>query len=143
MIKVLYVLFFLCLNSYFAITVTEVYHLYKIYSLRQKEGLWLHTQCQEPEFLQKLSLHSDACLQMDALYQKSALAFALEDFLKQKSFSLFLSMLWDAQAIVWAIISALVFFILIPPYLSIMEKRERNRLTLAVHPTRHTHCKHV
>ncbi len=149
MIKVLYLFFFMCLNGYFAITVTEFYHLYKTHALRQKEGLWLHTQCQEPEFSQKLGVHSDACHQIKALFQKSALAFALGDFLNQKPLTLFLCMLWDARALIWVIISVLLFFILIPPYLSFMEKRERNRLTIAV--THHTnakrcltqHCKNV
>lgn len=145
MLSLLYAFGFLCLNSYVAVTVCEFYHLYTAYALRQKEGLWLYMQCQEPEFSQKLSLHSDACLQIHALFQKSPWTFALDEFLRAK-WSPLLTMMWDARAWIWIVISTLLFFIMIPPYLSFMERRERNRLTLAITqdplPQTNRHCNH-
>ena len=108
---------------------SEFYTVYSLHALRQREGLWLYEQCKQPEFLVKLSQHSDACFQINDLFERPPLHKAWAEVVQKLSFAP-----PDDFQLVFAclLLAVAILGIMIPPYLSCMERRERHRLTLAV-----------
>ncbi len=114
-------------------TASEFYSTYNLASIRQRDGVWLYEQCLQPDFAIKLSQHSDACQQIKALFQKTPLQTALD-----KQFQNFVLYESVVQTFSLVIILVMIFFISIPPYLSIIERRERERLSFAALRSSHT-----
>lgn len=120
---------------------TDFYTIYNSTLLRQTEGLWLYQQCLQPEFLAKLSVHSDACQHITLVFEKSPFQMALHrsvltKFLYscQTSFLYYYSsFLVEGQSLCLVILAALIVLILIPPYIALIERRERERLSLAAY----------
>lgn len=112
---------------------SDFYSTYNLASIRQRDGAWLYEQCLQPEFAIKLSQHSDACQQIKTLFQKTPLQIALN-----KQFQNFVLYESFVQTFCLSIILLMIFFILIPPYLSIIERRERERLSFAALRSSHT-----
>lgn len=108
-------------------SIATEFHAHYLQSLhQQQEGLWLFTQCQQPEFYRKLSQHSDACQQMSLLFQKSPFFLAADAAWN----ALFRQ--WKGALPILALCSIMttVVFILTPIYLAWLERRERDRLAI-------------
>lgn len=143
-----------------ASAISNFYAVYKAHLLAQQEGLWLYSQCQEPEFFKKLAQHSDACQHLNELFMTSPWNKAMEDFTHSMQDAVFT--VWDplttsthtteTQAttttttsilnplyILFIFILVLLCVIFTPLYLSMAEQREWNKLTIAVYhaPSKH------
>lgn len=117
-----------------SVTVLSEFRIeYSQHFLRQKEGQWLYDQCKQPDFSAKLGQHSDACLQISSLFHTTPLRKAFDKVIQKFSFTALSTVRNDVPlAIVWLLMISALIVIMVPPYLSFMERRERDRLTLAV-----------
>jgi hypothetical protein len=112
-------------SFYSLIKINEFYIAYTDTIVRQKDGFWLYEECQEPDFYRKLSQYSDACEQINLVFLKSPFTVGCETVLSS------LAEGWNTYVLI-ALFLAAFLFILIPPYLSFLEKRRRERLDFTI-----------
>jgi len=116
--------------------INDFYSIYNSVVIRQRDSQWLYDQCLRPDFAAKLGYHSDACEQVKVVFIRTPFQNASDSLWQQ------LSSPWTrhlGQTISLCIIPVAVFMILIPPYLSFMEKREGERLSFATFYSSHQH----
>jgi hypothetical protein len=126
--------FLLGVFFYVMFIINDFYSVYNSVVIRQRDSQWLYDQCLRPEFATKLGYHSDACEQVKLAFIRTPFQIAADSLWQH------LSSPWThhlAQTLCLCIIPVAVFMILIPPYLSFMEKRERERLSFAAFHSSH------
>jgi hypothetical protein len=128
LISVLCRVFLLGIFFYVMFLVNDFYSIYNSVVIRQRDSQWLYDQCLQPDFATKLGYHSDACEQVKLVFLRTPFQLAADSLWQQLSVPLTNHL---GQSLCLCLMPVAVFMILIPPYLSYMEKRERERLSFA------------
>lgn len=127
LLSVLCHIFLVVTLFYLMFIMNDFYSIYTSVVVRQRDGQWLHDQCAHPEFAMKLGYHSDACQQIKLVFLRTPFQVAADSLWQRLSSSC----AYLGQTVCLCLVAAIVFMILIPPYLSFVEKREQERLSFA------------
>jgi hypothetical protein len=127
--RIFTLILFLASTFYLFFKCSAFYAVYNANVIIQKEGLWLYGECQQPDFSRNLGPYTDACEQINLVFQKTPFTTAIE------SIQTSIRKEWNNNMIIilGMIICILFVIIMIPPYISFIQRRERDRLDMAVY----------